>query len=171
MVMDEASLHRGGQRSAEMHSGTSLRRLRSRCVAPALSPLSTGVIVLGKHHLELPSCSTASEGGRVTFPVLLCLSIPAGSLPTRRLYRGRSQPETQDEIQGGEFAHSQLCKNETSLNKDCVSSQIWIIWMKITTLPFYPSPHHFSASDYLFPPTVSYYCPGSLERHVLSSKD
>lgn len=31
----------------------------------------------------------------------LCLSIPAGSLPTRRLYRGRTQPETQDEIQGG----------------------------------------------------------------------
>lgn len=101
----------GGQRSAEMHSGTSLRRLRSRCVAPASRRSPRACLCWGNTILSF-RLSAASEGGRVTFPVPLCLSIPAGSfLPTRRLYRGRTQPETQDEIQGGEFADSQLCKN------------------------------------------------------------
>lgn len=89
----------GGQRSAEMHSGTSLRRLRSRCVAPPSRRSPRACLCWGNTILSF-RLSAASEGGRVTFPVPLCLSMPAGSLPTLRLYRGRTQPETQDEIQG-----------------------------------------------------------------------
>lgn len=72
----------GGQRSAEMHSGTSLRRLRSRCVAPASRRSPRACLCWGNTILSF-RLSAASEGGRVTFPVPLCLSIPAGSFCRR----------------------------------------------------------------------------------------
>lgn len=95
----------GGQRSAKMHSGTSLCRLHSRCVAPLSGCSPRECLRLGKHHLQLPSLplslSAASEGGCVTFPslALACRYLP-GACRRSVSHRGRTQAEHQMRLRG-----------------------------------------------------------------------
>lgn len=117
----------GGQRSARLHSGTSLCRLHSRCVV-LLSHCSPwecfcwGNTILSFHLLA------ASEGGCVTFSVSLCPSIPAGSLPTLHLSCGRRNPQPKHEMRFREslqiLSFVEWLSPQTSLNKHRISSQI-----------------------------------------------
>lgn len=88
----------GGQRSARMHSGTSLCRLHSRCVVPLSHCSHQECFCWGNTILSfrLPA---ASEGGCVSFSVSLRPSIPAGRSPTLRLSRGRKNTQPEDEMQ------------------------------------------------------------------------
>lgn len=119
----------GGQRSARRHSGTSLRRLHSRCVV-MLSRCSPWKCFCWGNTILSFCLLAASEGGCVTFsgslPIDTCREFAdAPSLlwaeehPTRR----------RDEIQR-EFTDSQLCGMAftTDLSEeDCISTQVPII--------------------------------------------
>lgn len=114
-----------GQRSARLHSGTSLCRLHSRCVV-LLSHCSPWECFCWGNTILSFSLSAASEGGFVTFSVSLRPSIPAGSLPTLHLsWRRNTQPEHEmrfrESLQILSFV--EWLSPQTSLNKHCISSQ------------------------------------------------
>lgn len=119
----------GGQRSARLHSGTSLRRLHSRCVV-LLSRCSPWKCFCWGNTILSFCLLAASEGGCVTFSGSLCPSIPAGSLPTLHLSCGRRNTRPEDEMRFREFTDSQLCGMAftTDLSEEeCISTQIPII--------------------------------------------
>lgn len=83
-----SSTPRGGQGSARLHPGTSLRRLRSRCVAP----LSLGALLVGKRHPEV-LVSQPPLRADVQPPH----SLPAGTLAALRVSCRRAAKEPQSE--------------------------------------------------------------------------